>query len=80
MTQASAAAIREGLLRARWTLSDLWIATLGIGGAFSSADVVAIIDDRREATAAEHNILAAALNDYFTGEGHDHPVPYWRDL
>ncbi len=28
----------------------------------------------------EHDVLAPALNDDFTGRGHNNPVPYFEDL
>jgi hypothetical protein len=72
--------IREGLLRARWSVTDLWVASIGIGGAFVQTDVQHIADGRRAPNQVEHDILASALNDHFTGRGEGHPVLYWRDL
>ena len=36
--------------------------------------------DERTATPAEHDILAAALNDYFVGRGQNHPIAPWHQL
>ena len=80
MSAASAAAIRDGLGRLRWSTTDLWRAALGVGGAFSTGDVEALASGERDATRSEHDILASALNDHFLDWGGDHPVPYWRDL
>lgn len=76
----SAAAIREGLQRTGWTNSDLWVAAVGMGGAFSPHDIDQIASGERSATPAEHDILAAAFNDHFVDVGEGHPVSYWSDL
>jgi hypothetical protein len=66
--------IRHGLERAKWTVTELWVATLGISGAFSRHDVDQITGGQHP---IEHNILAVALKDHFTGLGQDHPIPLW---
>jgi hypothetical protein len=80
MTAESAAVIRGGLDRAHWSLTDLWIAAVGVGGAFTRVQIAHIADGTTDATALQHDILATALNDHFTGLGQDHPVRYWDDL
>jgi hypothetical protein len=80
VTVRSAAAIREGLGLAAWNVTDLWIASVGIGGGFTRDEITNIADGTTDATALEHDILAAALNDHFTDKGQNHPVQYWRDL
>jgi hypothetical protein len=80
MGAESTAALRTGLARARWNVTDLWIASLGIGGSFNRAEVEDITDGSTKATPLEHDILAAALNGHFTGRGQEHPVRYWCDL
>jgi hypothetical protein len=76
----STATIRNGLRLARWTISDLWIAAVAIGGAFSHHDIDQIASGQRQATPTEHDILAAAMNEHFLDHGYDHPVAYWHDL
>ena len=76
----SAAAIRDGLEQSRWTVVELWRATLGISGALNPKDVADLASGQRPPTGFEHDILASALNDHFTDVGRNHPVPYWRDL
>jgi hypothetical protein len=76
----STQAIRDGLERAHWGISDLWVAALGVGGSFTRPEVEQIVEGRRPATRTEHDILAAALNDHFTGLGENHPIRYWRQL
>jgi hypothetical protein len=80
MSAESAAVIRGGLERADWSVTDLWIASVGVGGGFTRDEITNIADGSVAATAHEHDVLAAALNDHFTAEGEDHPVRYWRDL
>jgi hypothetical protein len=80
MTVESAAAVRLGLRLAHWTISDLWVASTGIGGRFTQSDVEAIVSGTHDATRGEHDILAAALNDHLVGLGGDQPVQYWDDL
>ena len=80
MSQSSTAALQAGFARSHMTVTDLWLAAAGIGGFLNRTDVAQIADGRRAATAAEHDVLASALNDCFVGRHEDHPVRYWRDL
>ena len=80
MSTASATAIHAGRQNAGWTITELWVAAIGIGGGFSWADIERIDGDTQDATPLEHDILASALNDHFTDLGQDHPVTYWNDL
>jgi hypothetical protein len=80
MTSSSAAAIQLGLRDAHWDVAQLWIAAAGIGGGFTYGDIERIASGEQAATAIQHDTIAAALNDHFTGLGRDHPVRYWRDL
>jgi hypothetical protein len=61
-------------------LADLWLAYAGLGGQLSLEEVGAVLRGEREPTAYEHDVLAQALNDYYTERGQDHPVPYAGDL
>jgi hypothetical protein len=80
MSAESAAALQVGLALAHWTITDLWVASVGIGGSFARTDVELITAGTRDATQPEHDILAAAVNDHLTDQGLDHPVDYWHDL
>ena len=53
--------LREGLQRARWTITDLWVAALSIGGDLSRRDIEQITGGERPATPTEHDLLATAL-------------------
>lgn len=80
MNAESSAALQRGFRLTGWTIDELWLAAVGIGGAFLPRDIERITAGRRGATAVEHDILAAALNDYFVGRGENHPVAFWHDL
>jgi hypothetical protein len=77
---ASARAIREGLVLAQWTTTELWRATLAIGGSFTVAHVTDIASGVTDATSVEHDVLATTFNEHFAGLGGDHPVPTWDRL
>ena len=50
MSAESAAALQEGLALAHWTITDLWVASVGMGGSFARSDVEHITDGTRDAT------------------------------
>lgn len=79
-TASSAASIRLALGLTGWTPDQLWIAATGIGGALTRRDVRAIATGDRAASPGEHDVLAAALNDWFVDRGQDHPVAPWSEL
>ena len=76
----STAALREGLAGTSWDVAQLWVAAMGIGGEMRRQDVDDITEGVRAATAAEHDILATALNDWFCEHDQNHPVVLWRAL
>jgi hypothetical protein len=76
----STAALQHALGRSSWTISDLWVAATGIGGDLSRRDVAEITAGARPASRAEHDVLATALNDWFTDHDEDHPVALWDAL
>ncbi len=76
----STRALQTGLQLSGWTIDELWLAATGIGGALDQRDVRLITGGQRAATPAEHDILAAALNDYFVGRGQNHPIAPWHQL
>jgi hypothetical protein len=76
----SASVLRAGLAMSDLELGELWMAYVGLGGTMEMDEVKAILRGEREPTANDHNVLAQALNDYFTERGQDHPVPYAGDL
>jgi hypothetical protein len=80
MTAESAAVIRHGLDLAHLSITDLWVASVGIGGGFTRYEITHIAAGTIGSTPLQHDILAAALNDHFTAAGQNHPVRYWREL
>jgi hypothetical protein len=76
----SASVLRAGLAMSELELGELWLAYAGLGGSMGIDEVKATLRGEREPTAHDHNVLAQALNDYFTERGQDHPVPYAGDL
>ncbi|HVM64440.1 MAG TPA: hypothetical protein VMU14_06235 [Acidimicrobiales bacterium] len=80
MSAESSAELARGMRLAGWSPAELWWSALAIGGGFSVLDVEHIITGTGSATASDHDILAATLNDHFTEKGEDHPVRSWADL
>ena len=68
-------------LRAGFSLSDLelpelWLAYVGLGGSLGEDDLEAALRGTLPLSDHEHDMIAQALNDYFTERGQDHPVAY----
>jgi len=61
-------------------IEELWIAYFGLGGSMSMDELIDLLKGRREVSDHEHDMVAQALNDYFTAKGQDHPVSYSSDL
>lgn len=80
MSLASAQALRDGMRDAHWNTADLWVASVAMGGNLRQRDIELVALGTADLSPTDHDVLAAALNDYFTGRGEDHPVRYWRDL
>jgi hypothetical protein len=76
----STAALQHGFGRSTWTINDLWVAVVGIGGDLRRTDVAEITEGDRPASPGEHDLIATALNDYFTDHGENHPVLLWEAL
>lgn len=77
---ASTSALQSGMEHTTFDISGLWIACMGIGGQLLRSDVADITGGARPATAAEHDILATAMNDWFVDHGLDQPVSLWAAL
>ena len=76
----STSELQRGFRRTGWTVDDLWVAAVGVGGSLDHVDIAGITSGRRAATPLEHDVLATALNDFFVDRGQDHPVTIWSDL
>jgi hypothetical protein len=75
-----AAHLREGMRTVQWHVSDLWVASVGIGAYMGNSDVEAITSGRQRPSAIEYDVLASALNERLAEMGEDHPIRYWSDL
>ena len=62
------------------TNEQLWVAACGVGLSLTLADLVAVLAETRTVSSVDHDYIAQALNDHFTGRGDNHPVPYAEDL
>jgi hypothetical protein len=76
----STAALQQGFRLSGWTINELWVAAMGVGGQLRWRDISDITTGTRPATPSEHNIVATALNDHFVDQDHDHPIALWNDL
>ncbi|GLL15709.1 hypothetical protein GCM10017577_68620 [Pseudonocardia halophobica] len=79
-TMRSAPALRAGFALCELTLRELWTAQVALGGMLSEDELRETLELRREPTWAEHDVVAAALNEWFTERGQDHPVAYSEEL
>jgi hypothetical protein len=64
-----------------WDLSglsrhQLWLRCIGLGGNASAAEIAAFVWGQEQPSSYQHNIIAQALNEYFSERGEDHPVAY----
>jgi hypothetical protein len=80
MSTATSDVVGLALDRLRWTVTDLWVATVGIGGDLSRYDLAAIVAGSSPATPMEHDTIAVALNDRLVELGEGRPVAYWDEL
>jgi hypothetical protein len=72
--------VHDALHLAGWSVTDLWIAVLAVGGAFSRADIEELLSGARPLTNDVYDLLAVALNDCFVDRGLDHAMRYWDEL
>ncbi len=77
---ASAAVLRAGLAMSELDLQTMWVDYTALGGTMNPAELTQALRGERTVSDHEHDLLAQALNDDFTGRGQDHPVPYAEDL
>lgn len=78
--RSHAMSLRAGFSLSELSIGRLWVAVLGIGGELAEPELADILEGRRAPTSFEHDLIAQALNDYFTERGQNHPVPYAREL
>ena len=75
-----AAHLREGMRNVKWSASDLWAASVGIGAYMANSDVERITNGRQKPSPIVYDVLASALNERLSEIGQDHPIRYWSDL
>lgn len=61
------------------SVSDLWWRYFAIGGMSTELEVEAVLYKALIPTAADLDMLSAALNERFSELGGDHPLPYSDD-
>ena len=76
----SGSTLHTGFRNSGLTSAGLWLRAMSIGGWFRQAELTSLTSGDRRATRAEHDLVAAALNEHFFDLGQDHPVPYWEAL
>lgn len=62
--------------RLNLSVMDLWIEYFALGGHLDAHGLAACLRGDLAVGEAEHNVIAHALNERFSGGGEDHPVPY----
>jgi hypothetical protein len=77
---ASAAALREGLVRSEMSRPDLWVAYTAVGGTMTEDELADVLHRHRDITALEHDHVAAALNEHLLERGAGSPVPYSDEI
>lgn len=76
----SVLALGAGIALSGLGLVELWAGCLDLGGALTMADLRDMMQLRREATAAEHDIVARCLNDWPAERGHGRLVACCEEL
>lgn len=66
--------------QAGFSVIELWLAYLGLGGLAMPPDIVAILSGELRAGRRDHDLLAQALNERFADMNLDHPVPYFAEV
>jgi hypothetical protein len=59
---------------------ELWFHYFELGGMSSELDVEAYLVGILEPSAHDHDLIAHALNEFFSELGQNHPVPYLADV
>jgi hypothetical protein len=64
---------------ARMTFDELWVAYFALGGSALPGTVRTYLDGSAS-PAIDYDVLAHALNERFSEQGANHPVPYHDEL
>ncbi len=76
----SGTSLRTGFSLSEMDLSELWVACIGLGGSFTKQRLEQGLRGTHTFSGRDHDVVAQALNDYFTERGQDHPVAYHDEL
>ncbi|WP_143030140.1 hypothetical protein [Pseudonocardia oroxyli] len=76
----SAHALRAGLALSDMSITDLWLAAVALGATMTLDDLAATVALQREPAGLEHDMVAAALNDWFVDHWGRQPVAYSDEL
>ncbi len=58
------------------SLNQLWVDYFQMGGKADPLEFEAIFDGLLRLDSYQYNVIAHALNECFTEQGENHPVPY----
>jgi hypothetical protein len=72
--------VHDALDLAGWTVTDLWLGVLAVGGAYTVGDIEDLLSGARPLTEGVYDLLAVALNDCFVDRGLDHVMRYAHEL
>ncbi|HZZ46137.1 MAG TPA: hypothetical protein VFE65_04575 [Pseudonocardia sp.] len=68
--------IRSAVAASGLTDEEIWTGYLAMGGTLRAGQLTEALSGQRQLSRAQHNRLAAALNEHFFDEGQRDPVPY----
>lgn len=75
MRPAMCAILATARERAGISERDLCVGYYALGGTATPATLNAYLDGTVVPSAAEYDVVAQTLNEFFMGRGEDHPVP-----
>ena len=71
--------IEDGRQRLGMTPLGLWIGYFAVGGNGTLGDITSWLSGSTRLSVRDYDLLAQAMNDAFTVQGLNHPVPYSTD-
>jgi hypothetical protein len=72
------ASLRAAMSRSTWSYTDLWLASVALGGDVTQKTVAGIAAGN-PVSAHDYAVLSAAVDDHFTVPGHVHPGRCWQE-
>lgn len=82
MIRADIERLELGRGHAGLSMQDLWLRYYSIGGDADEQQLAAILEGVAplDLSSHEYDVIAHAINERFTEQGRDHPIPYAEDL